>query len=54
MNKEKLDHRKKGFKTPFNRNIPNKNHQDQTIKDEPKTEESLGKRGRLPIQCWEF
>jgi hypothetical protein len=26
-NKEKYDQRRKGFKPPFNRNIPNKNHQ---------------------------
>jgi hypothetical protein len=50
--KEKSDQRRKGFKPPFNRNIPNKNQQDQSAKDESKREESLGKRGRPPIQCW--
>jgi hypothetical protein len=50
--KEKSDQRKKGFKPPFNRNIPNKNQQDQPAKDESKREDSLGKRGRPPIQCW--
>ena len=49
--KEKFDQRKKGFKAPFNRNEPNKNHQDQYVKDESKKEDSLGKRGRPPIQC---
>jgi hypothetical protein len=47
--KEKSDQRKKGFKPPFNRNEPNKNHQDQYAKDESKKEDSLGKRGRTPI-----
>jgi hypothetical protein len=50
--KEKYDQRRKGFKPPFNRNSPNKNHQDQYAKDESKREDSLGKRGRPPIQCW--
>jgi hypothetical protein len=51
--KEKSNQRNKGFKPPFNRNSPNKNHQDQPAKDESKREESLGKRGRPPIQCSE-
>ena len=50
--KEKFDQRKKGFKPPFNKNEPNKNHQDQYAKDESKREDSLGKRGISPIQCW--
>jgi hypothetical protein len=50
--KEKSDQRKKGFKPPFNRNEPNKNHQDQYAKDESNKEDSLRKRGRPPIQCW--
>jgi hypothetical protein len=50
--KQKFDQRKKGFKPPFNRNIPNKNHQYQYAKDESKREDSLVKRGRPPIQCW--
>jgi hypothetical protein len=50
--KEKFDQRKKGFKPPFHRNEPNKNHQDRYAKDESKKEDSLGKRGRPPIQCW--
>jgi hypothetical protein len=32
--KEKYDQRRKGFKPPFNRNIPTKNYQDQYVKDE--------------------
>jgi hypothetical protein len=51
-NKEKYDHRRKGLNPPFNRNSPNKNHQDQYDKDESKREDSLGKRGTPPIQCW--
>jgi hypothetical protein len=50
--KDKSDQRKRGFKPLFNRNIPNKNHPDQPTKDESKREDSLGKRGRPPIQCW--
>jgi hypothetical protein len=49
--KEKYDQRRNGFKPPFNRNEPNKNHQDQYAKDDSKKEDSLGKRGRPPIQC---
>ena len=50
--KEKSDQRNKGFKPPFNRNIPNKNQHDQYAKDESKREDSLGKRGRTPMKCW--
>jgi hypothetical protein len=50
--KEKCDERKKGYKPPFNRNEPNKNHLDKYAKDESKKEVSLEKRGRPPIQCW--
>jgi hypothetical protein len=50
--KEKFDQRRKGFKPPFNKNEPNKNHQDQYVKGESKREYFMGKRGRLPIQCW--
>jgi hypothetical protein len=50
--KEKSDQRRKGFKPPFNRNDPNKNQQDQYAKGESKEEDSLGKRGRPPIQSW--
>jgi hypothetical protein len=50
--KEKFDQRRKGFKPPFNRNNTNKNQQDQSAKDESKKEDSLGKRGRPPIQCY--
>jgi hypothetical protein len=49
---EKSDQRRKGFKPPFNRNEPNRNHQDQYAKGDSKKENSLGKRGRAPIQCW--
>jgi hypothetical protein len=50
--KEKYEQRKKGFKPPFNRNSPNKNHPDQYAKDEYKREDSLGKM-RIPlVQCW--
>jgi hypothetical protein len=48
--KEKSDQRRKGLKPPFNRNEPNKNHQDQYAKGESKKEDSLGKRGIPPIQ----
>jgi hypothetical protein len=48
----KSDQRRKGFKPPFNRNEPNRNHQDQYAKGDFKKEDSLGKRGRPPIQCW--
>jgi hypothetical protein len=34
--KEKSDQRRKGFKPPFIRNEPNKNHQDQYAKDDTK------------------
>jgi hypothetical protein len=50
--KENFDHREKGFKPHFNRNEPNKNHPDRYAKDDPKKEDSLGKRGRPLIQCW--
>jgi hypothetical protein len=43
--------RRKGFKPPFNRNEPHRNHQDQYSKGYFKKEDSLGKRGRPPIQC---
>jgi hypothetical protein len=33
-------------------NEPNKNHQDQYAKRDFKEEDSLGKRGIPPIQCW--
>jgi hypothetical protein len=46
------DQRRKGFKPPFNRNDPNRNRQDQYAKGDFKKEDSLGKRGRPPIQCW--
>jgi hypothetical protein len=46
------DQRKKGFKPSFNRNEPNRNHQDQYAKGDFKKEDSLGKRGRPPIQFW--
>jgi hypothetical protein len=49
---EKSDQRRKGFKTSFNRNEPNRNHQDQYAKGDSKKEDPLGKRGRPPIQCW--
>jgi hypothetical protein len=48
--KEKSDQWRKGFKPPFNRNEPNRNHQDEYSKGESKKEDSLGKRGRQPIQ----
>jgi hypothetical protein len=51
-NNEKFDQRRKGFQPSFNRNDPNKNHQDQYAKRDFKEEYSLGKRGRPPIQCW--
>jgi hypothetical protein len=41
---EKFDQRRKGFKPPFNRNEPNRNHQDQYAKGDFKKEDSLGKR----------
>jgi len=50
--KEKYDQRRKGFKPPFNRNIPNKNQKDHFAKDESKKEYSFEKRGRPPIQYW--
>jgi hypothetical protein len=51
--KEKSNQRsRKGFKPPFIRNETNRNHQDQYAKGESKKEDSLGKRGRPPIQCW--
>jgi hypothetical protein len=48
----KSDQRRKGLKPSFNRNEPNRNHQDQYAKGDFKKEDSLGKRGRPPIQCW--
>jgi len=50
--KKKSYQRRKGFKPSFNRNNPNKNQQDQSVKDESKKEDSPGKIGRQPIQCW--
>lgn len=50
--KDKYYQIRKGFKHPFNRNNPHKNQQDQSNKNESKKEDSLGKRGRPPIQCW--
>jgi hypothetical protein len=50
--KDKFNQKRKGFKPPFDRNEPNRNHQDQYAKGESKKEDSLGKRGRPPIQCW--
>jgi hypothetical protein len=35
----------KGFKPHFNINIPNKNQQDQFVKDDSKREDSFWKRG---------
>ena len=46
------DQKRKGFKPPLNRNEPNRNHQDQYAKGDFKKEDSLGKRGMSPIQCW--
>jgi hypothetical protein len=40
----KSDQRRKGFKPPFNRNEPNRNHQDQYAKGDSTKEDSLGKR----------
>jgi hypothetical protein len=48
----KSDQRRKGFKPPFNKNDPNRNHQDQYAKGDSRKEYSLGKRGIPPIQCW--
>jgi hypothetical protein len=42
------------LKPPFNRNEPNKKHQDQYAKDESKKEDSLGKMGSPPIQLWGY
>jgi hypothetical protein len=47
--KEKSDQRRKRFKPPFNRNNPNTNQKEQSTMNESKKEDSLGKRGRLPI-----
>ena len=44
--KEKSDQRRKGFKPPFNKIIPNKIHHDRYAKDESKREDSLGKKGK--------
>jgi hypothetical protein len=49
---EKFDQRRKGFKNSFHRNEPNRNHQYQYAKGDFKKQDSLGKRGRPPIQCW--
>jgi hypothetical protein len=46
------DQRKKGFKPPFNRNEPNRNHQDQYAKGDFKKEDSLGKQRIPKIQFW--
>ena len=46
----KSNQRRKGFKPPFNRNEPNRNHQDQYAKGDFKKYDSFGKRGRPPIQ----
>jgi hypothetical protein len=48
----KSGQRKKGFKPPFNRNGPNRDHQDQYAKGDFKKEDFVGKRGRPPIHCW--
>jgi hypothetical protein len=48
----KSNKRRKGFKPPFNKNEPNRNNQDQYGKGDFKKEDSMGKRGRPPIQCW--
>jgi hypothetical protein len=48
----KSDQRRKVFKPTFNRNEPNRNHQDQYAKGDSKKEDSLGKRGVPTIQCW--
>jgi hypothetical protein len=48
----KSNQRRKGFKPSFNRNEPNRIHQDQYPKGDFKKKYSLGKRGRPPIQCW--
>ena len=48
----KFDQWRKGFKPSFSRNEPNRNRQDQYAKRDFKKEDSLGKRGRPPIQCW--
>jgi hypothetical protein len=47
----KSNQRRKGLKPPFNRNVPNRNRQDQYAKEDFKKEDSFGKRGRPPIQC---
>jgi len=49
--KDKSDQRRKGFKPPFNKNNPNTNQQEPSTKSESKKEDSLGKKGRPPIQC---
>jgi hypothetical protein len=49
--KEKYDQINKALKPSFKINSPNKNQQDHPTKDESKKEESLGKRGKPPIQC---
>jgi hypothetical protein len=52
--KEKSDQRKERFKPSFNRNGPNIYQQNQLAKNESKMEDSLGKRGRVPIKCWGY
>jgi hypothetical protein len=42
-NNVKFDQRRKGFKPPFNRNEPNRNHQDQYDKGDFKKEDHLYK-----------
>jgi hypothetical protein len=46
------DKKRKAFKPSFNRNEPNRSRQDQYAKRDFKKDDSLGKRGRPPIQCW--
>jgi hypothetical protein len=41
--KKKFYQIRKGFKPPFNRNIPNKNQEEQYTKNESKREDSLVK-----------
>jgi protein involved in sex pheromone biosynthesis len=48
-NNAKSDQRRKGFKPPFNKNEPSRNHQDEYAKGDFKKEDSLGKRGIPPI-----
>jgi hypothetical protein len=48
----KSNQRRKGFKPPLNRNEANRNYQDRYVKGDFNKGDSLGKRGRPPIQCW--